>query len=494
MTDFLDGKVKIRYPDRLFIGGEWVAAASSERIELVSPVSEQVFGTVAAAGRGDTEKAVAAAREAFDNGPWPRLPVAERRRYLELLIAELTARTDELAHAWTGQVGALYPFAQGGTAMSIGLLQFQADIAEQHVWEEKRPTMYPDNIGIVVREPIGVVAAIAPWNAPLFSLLIKAGPALIAGCTLVLKPSPETPLEAYILCECVEAAGFPPGVVNMITAERDVSDYLVQQPGIDQVSFTGSTVAGKRIGSVCAERIARCTLELGGKSPAILLDDFDIEQATSILAPTLTMLSGQVCSNLTRYLVPRGSHDDFVESLAAKLRQIVVGDPNDPLTGMGPLAMKRQLERVEGYVRTGIDQGATLVTGGRRPAHLNSGYYFEPTLFANVDNRSTIAQEEIFGPVVCVTPYEDVDDAIRLANETSFGLAGAVFTNDSQAAYRVARAVKAGSIGQNGLKPDFNIAFGGYKQSGIGREGGLDAIEHYLEIKTLVFEKDFERI
>ncbi|MGE3832940.1 MAG: aldehyde dehydrogenase family protein, partial [Parvibaculaceae bacterium] len=212
----------------------------------------------------------------------------------------------------------------------------------------------------------------------------------------------------------------------------------------------------------------------------------DIEEATSILAPTLTTLSGQVCSNLTRFLVPRTRHDDFVDSLAAKLSAIQVGDPYDPATQMGPLAMKRQLERVEGYIQKGVSEGAKLVTGGRRPAHLNHGFFFEPTLFANVDNRSTIAQEEIFGPVACVTAYEDLDDAIRLANETHFGLAGAVFTNDADAAYRVARSIKAGTISQNGLKPDFFIAFGGFKESGLGREGGLDAVLPYLETKTLV--------
>ena len=486
MVDFLDGKVSIRHPDKFFIGGEWVNPSSSQQFALVSPVTEQVYGNVAEAAEADMDRAVAAARQAFDHGPWPKMTPGERGKYLARLTAELTARNDELAHAWTGQIGAVFPFTQMATGMSIGLVDFQAKHADSYVWEEERPTMYPDSVGMIVREPVGVVAAIAPWNAPLFSLLIKVAPALVAGCTVVMKPSPESPLEAYILCECIEAAGFPAGVVNMLTADRGVSDYLVQQRGIDKVSFTGSTAAGKRIGAVCAERVARVTLELGGKSPAILLDDMDIDVATSILAPTLTQLSGQVCSNLTRFLVPRARHDDFVDAMAAKLSAIQVGDPYDPATQMGPLAMKRQLERVEGYIQKGLDQGAKLATGGRRPPHLNQGFFFEPTLFANVDNRSTIAQEEIFGPVATVTPYEDVEDAIRLANETNFGLAGAVFTNDADAAYRIGRAVKAGTMGQNGLKPDFFIAFGGFKESGLGREGGLDAVLPYLETKTFV--------
>jgi aldehyde dehydrogenase (NAD+) len=486
MVDFLDGKVSIRHPDKFFIGGEWVTPSSSKQIALVSPVTEQVYGHVAEAAEADIDRAVAAARQAFDHGPWPKMTPGERGKYLARLTAELTARNDELAHAWTGQIGPVFPFTQMATGMSIGLVDFQAKHADSYVWEEQRPTMYPDSVGMIVREPVGVVATIAPWNAPLFSLLIKVAPALVAGCTLVMKPSPESPLEAYILCECIEAAGFPAGVVNMLTADRGVSDYLVQQRGIDKVSFTGSTAAGKRIGAVCAERVARVTLELGGKSPAILLDDMDIDEATNILAPTLTTLSGQVCSNLTRFLVPRARHDDFVDGMAEKLKAIQVGDPYDPATQMGPLAMKRQLERVEGYMDKGISEGAKLVTGGRRPPQLNRGFFFEPTLFANVDNRSTIAQEEIFGPVATVTPYDDVEDAIRLANETKFGLAGAVFTNDSDAAYRIGRAVKAGTMSQNGLKPDFFIAFGGYKESGLGREGGLDAVLPYLETKTFV--------
>jgi acyl-CoA reductase-like NAD-dependent aldehyde dehydrogenase len=486
MTEFFDGKVKIRHPDRFFIGGEWVEPSSGKRIEIVSPVTEQVIGSVAEAVEADVDRAVAAARQAFDHGPWPHLSASERGVHLARLVEQLNARSEELAHAWTGQIGAVFPFTQGATAMSIGLIDFQAKHASSYVWQEERATLYPDSVGMVVREPVGVVAMIAPWNAPFFSMVIKLAPALVAGCTVVMKPSPESPLEAYILAECIEAAGIPPGVANLITADRAVSDYLVQRPGIDKVSFTGSTLAGKRIASVCAERVARVTLELGGKSPAILLDDMDIEQATSILAPTLTMLSGQVCSNLTRYLVPRRRHDDFVDSLVAKLKGIQIGDPYDPATQMGPLAMRRQLARVEGYIQKGLAEGARLATGGQQPSHLNQGFFFEPTLFVNVDNRSTIAQEEIFGPVACVTAYDDLDDAIRLANETKFGLAGAVFTNDAEAAYRVGRAIKAGTISQNGLKPDFNIAFGGYKESGMGREGGIDAVLPYLETKTFV--------
>tara|TARA_B110001454_G_scaffold216927_1_gene241107 strand:- start:7423 stop:8904 length:1482 start_codon:yes stop_codon:yes gene_type:complete len=488
MNQFFDGKVTISNPDAFYIGGEWVSPASAKRIEIISPVTELVAGSIPEAVEQDVERAVAAARTAFENGPWPRMSVAERKPYFARLLQALQARTDELAHAWTGQIGAAFTFAQGGTQMAHMQFQFQLDNADSYVWQEQRPSMYPGSVGLVVREPVGVVAAIAPWNAPYFSLAIKVAPALMAGCTVVMKPSPESPLEAYILCECIEAAGFPAGVVNMIVADREVSDYLVRQPGIDKVSFTGSTTAGKRIGAVCADRVARFTLELGGKSPAIVLDDMEISTAVSILAPTLTMLSGQVCSNLTRFLISRKRHDEFVDAMATQLQAIKVGDPYAEDTQMGPLAMKRQLERVESYVEKGVSGGAKLVTGGKRPSHLNRGFFFEPTLFADVDNSSVIAQEEIFGPVACVTAYDDLDDAIRLANETSYGLAGAVFTNDADAACRLARSVKAGTISQNGLKPDFQISFGGFKQSGIGREGGIEAVNPYLETKTLILD------
>ncbi len=456
---------------------------------MISPTTEIVAGTVPEAVEADVDKAVAAARKAFDEGPWPTMTVAERKPYFKRLMKELVARTEELAHAWTSQIGAVHSFALAGTQMSHMHFQFQIDNAESYVWQEQRPTMYPDSVGLITREPVGVVAAIAPWNAPYFSLAIKVAPALMAGCTVVMKPSPESPLEAYILCECFEAAGFPPGVVNMLVADRGVSDYLVHQPGIDKVSFTGSTAAGKRIGAVCSDRVARFTLELGGKSPAILLDDMDVETAAGILAPTLTNLTGQVCSNLTRFLVSRSRHDEFVDAMKTQLEAIKVGDPYAEDTQMGPLAMKRQLERVEGYIEKGLAEGARLVTGGQRPSHLNQGYFIQPTLFANVDNMSTIAQEEIFGPVACVTAYEDMDDAIRLANQTSFGLAGAIFTNDTDAAYKMSRSIRAGTVAQNGLKPDFFISFGGYRQSGVGREGGLDAVNAYLETKTLVLDR-----
>jgi acyl-CoA reductase-like NAD-dependent aldehyde dehydrogenase len=300
-------------------------------------------------------------------------------------------------------------------------LQYFAGLAGSYPFETRQPISMGPGTAVIVREPVGVVVAIAPWNAPFAIMTQKIAPALVAGCTVIMKPSPETPLEAYIIAECAEAAGFPHGVINLVPAHREASDYLVRNPGVDKVSFTGSTVAGRRIASVCADRVARCTLELGGKSAAIILEDFPIEEAAGILTGTICTMTGQVCATLSRVIVPRAKHDALAAAICKAMGQIKVGDPNDPATQMGPLAMERQLRRVEGYIAKGKQEGATLACGGGRPKHLSRGYYFEPTLFTNVDNRMTIAQEEIFGPVICLIPADSEQDAIRIANESIYG-------------------------------------------------------------------------
>jgi acyl-CoA reductase-like NAD-dependent aldehyde dehydrogenase len=481
--------IGLKHPDKFFIGGKWCKPSTQKRLTLVNPATEGAIMRIAEAGEADIDASVAAARSAFDEGPWPRMSHAERAVYMTRMVEALKDRVPDLAHAWTQQVGVTFASAKANSRAAIAVFAYYAGLAESFRWEEERPTYFRGQKGLIVREPVGVVAAIVPWNAPFFTLANKAAPALIAGCTLIMKPSPETPIEAYILAEAAEAAGLPPGVINLVTAHRGVSEHLVRSPAVDKVSFTGSSAAGKRIASICGERIARFTLELGGKSAAILLDDYDIHQAAHDLATSGCQLSGQVCSNLTRFLVPASSHDRFVEALAAQLRAVRVGDPYDPETQMGPLAMERQLHRIREYIETGKKDGAELVCGGGHPAHLSTGYFLEPTLFAHVDNRSTIAQEEIFGPVFCVTPYRGVEDAIRLANDSPFGLNGAVFTNDSDQAYRVARAVRTGTLGQNGSRTDFSIAFGGFKESGCGREGGTEGVLPYIETKTVVLDR-----
>ena len=339
-----------------------------------------------------------------------------------------------------------------------------------------------------MREPVGVVAAIIPWNAPASLIAYKCAPALLAGCTVILKASPEAPGAAYLLAEICEAIGLPAGVLNVLTADREVSELLVRHPGVDKVTFTGSTAAGRRIASICGERIARCTLELGGKSAAVILDDYDIGKAAATISGNAGFLTGQVCSSLTRIVVTKQRHDALVDALSASFSKVKVGDPFDASTGMGPLAMSRQRDRVEGYIAKGKAEGAKLATGGGRPKHLPRGYFIEPTVFGNVDNHSTIAREEIFGPVLSVIPADSEANAIEIANDSIYGLNASVFTNDVERAYATARELRSGTVGHNSFRTDFNIAFGGFKQSGIGREGGTEGLVPFLETKTLILD------
>ncbi|WP_068074773.1 aldehyde dehydrogenase [Novosphingobium lentum] len=478
--------VTIAHPDCLYIGGQWVPAHSGRAIELVSPDTEQVVARVAEADEADMDAAVAAARAAFDHGSWPVTAPAERVAAFRRMVDHLRARVPELAAAWTAQMGGLASFAGPMHGGSVMVLDQIAGFAERFAFVEQRPSMGAA-VGLVAYEPVGVVAAIAPWNGPFGIMANKVAYALLSGCTVIMKPSPETPLEAYIIAEAAEAAGIPPGVVNLVCGHREASDHLVCNAGVDKVSFTGSTVAGQRIASVCGSRIARCTLELGGKSAAIVRDDFAIADAAKMLTGTITMMSGQVCAMLSRVIVPRRRHDELADAIAAEMKQVVIGHSDDPATQLGPLAMKRQLERVEMYVQEGR-KSADLVTGGNRPAAMNRGYFMEPTLFANVSNTSRIAQEEIFGPVLSLIPADDEEDAIRIANESRFGLNGSVLTHDADAAYRIGRRIRTGGFGQNGLRMDFGLPFGGFKQSGIGREGGPEGFMAYLELKTMLLD------
>jgi acyl-CoA reductase-like NAD-dependent aldehyde dehydrogenase len=481
--------VTLAHPNELFIGGRWVAPAAGGRIEVISPDTEQVAAVVAEAGERDMDAAVSAAREAFDRGPWPRMEPAERAAIVRRMAGLLRERQDELARAFVAEIGALASFAPFAAMGATGTFDSYANIAEKYDWVKEEPSTVPGHKVLVIREPVGVVAAISPWNMPYAIMAQKVAPALVAGCCVIMKPSPETPLDAYIIAEAAERAGLPPGVLNLVPAHREAADYLVRNPGVDKISFTGSTVAGRRIATVAGERIARVTLELGGKSAAIVLDDMPTAAAAKILARTIIVLSGQVCAMLSRAIVPAARHDELADAIAAEMRQVKIGYSSDPATQMGPVAMKRQLERIERYVALGIKEGARLVTGGRRPPQLKKGYFFEPTLFANVDNRMTIAREEIFGPVLSLIPARDLDHAVELANESDYGLNSAVLTNDVEAVYRVGRRLRAGNVGHNGMKADFNQPFGGFKQSGVGREGGVEGLMPYIETKTMLIEK-----
>jgi aldehyde dehydrogenase (NAD+) len=478
----------LRHTDRFFIGGEWVEPSSSAKIDVIDSATEELFFSVAEAGAADMARAVDAARRAFDDGPWPRMTHAERAGWIRALGAGVQARTDDLGQIWPRESGVLHSVAQYSGMMASGALESYAVLADTFPFEEEATPTLGGEFGLLVREPVGVVGAIIPWNAPVTLIAHKIGPALLAGCTVVLKSSPEAPGEGYVFAEVAEEIGLPPGVLNVLTADREVSELLVTNAGVDKITFTGSTAAGRRIASLCGERIARCTLELGGKSAAVILDDADLASVAKTISRAECFLSGQVCSSLTRIVVPRGRHDELVDALAGTFSKVQVGDPFEATTQMGPLAAERQRDRVEGYIKKGVDEGAKLATGGGRPKDLERGWYVEPTVFGNVDNHSTIAQEEIFGPVLSVIPADDEQDAVRIANDTIYGLNSAVFTSDVDRAREVAGQLRAGTVGQNAFRTDFGIAFGGFKQSGIGREGGKEGLLPFLETKTVILD------
>ncbi len=478
--------ITLSNPDKLFIGGRWVAPATTRRLSLVNPATEEAFCEVAEAGAADVDAAVSAARTAFDEGPWPRMTPAERAAMMRKLAAALEQRTAQLDAAWIAQVGTPVSMATGSGFGAGALLTYYAALAENTAFEDVRPSAgFVSKVAVVVKEPVGVVAAINPWNGPLMGMMMKVAPALAAGCTIVMKPSPETPLETFMIAEAAEEIGLPAGVLNLLPADREVSDQLVRHPGIDKVAFTGSTAVGLHVASICASRMARYTMELGGKSAAIILDDFDPAQTGPMLAPLVTQLCGQACINYSRILIPRARYADHVESLAAAMKAVPVGNPLDPATQMGPLAMKRQLERVQGYIAKGVAEGAQLATGGGRPADLNQGYFIEPTVFAGATNQMVIAREEIFGPVTAAIPYDSVEEAIAIANDSEFGLSGGVYTGDTDRAYAIARSIRTGHFTQNGREFDLTNPFGGFKKSGYGREGGPEGMDPYVEVKTV---------
>ena len=477
----------LRHTDRFFIGGDWVAPSSGRRIDVIDSVTEEVFLSVAEAREADMSSAVAAARRAFDEGPWPRMTHAERAGYLRAIGKGIRSRADDICRIWPRESGVLQAHARAMVAGAANDFDNYAALAETFPFEE-RVTPSAGEFGLVVREPVGVVGAIIPWNGPIGLIAHKVAPALLAGCTVVLKSAPEAPGEGYVMAEIAAAVGLPPGVLNVLTADREVSELLVRDRRVDKITFTGSTAAGRRIASLCGDRIARCTLELGGKSAAVVLEDADIAATADVLANAECLVTGQVCSSLTRIVVTRRRHDDMVEALASAFSKVRVGDPFDARTQMGPLVSSRQRDRVEGYITTGIAEGATLATGGRRPAHLDRGYFVEPTVFGHVDNSSRIAQEEIFGPVLTVIPADDEDHAVALANDTIYGLNASVFTADVDRARDIARRIRAGTIGHNEFRSDFGMGFGGFKQSGIGREGGVEGMRAFLETKAVILD------
>jgi acyl-CoA reductase-like NAD-dependent aldehyde dehydrogenase len=471
--------------DQLLIGGEWVAPAGNTRFDVTSPASLEVIGSVPEGIEADIDAAVAAARHAFDRGPWPTTPASERIKVIKKFAELLEANLEDFKSVISQEMGAppatveMMMYTPGKAALDVFI-----GLADTFPWEETRTGAF--GTSKVRREPVGVVAAIIPWNVPLFIAINKVIPALLAGCTVVLKPAPETPIDALMFGKLLMEAGLPEGVLSVVPADREVSEYLVTHPGVDKVSFTGSTAAGRRVGSLATERLKRISLELGGKSAAIVLDDVDLAASSFMIAMSGLMNSGQACVAQTRIMVPRTRYDEITEAVVEAAKMFTVGDPSDPMTQMGPLVAERQRDRVEGYIEKGKAEGARMVLDGVRPAGLDKGWYVGPTVFADVDNKMTIAQEEIFGPVLSVLPYDTEDQAVDMANDSDFGLAGSVWTTDIDHGYEIAKRVRTGTYGINWYAFDMGSPFGGYKCSGIGREDGPEGLASFCELKSIL--------
>ena len=466
--------------DKLFVGGEWIDPAGDGTIEVVNPSTEEVIGTIPEGTPEDVDRAAAAARNAFDG--WSQATPAERAPYLAAIGAALNERGDEIAALVATELG--MPIRQarmiqaGLPAMSFSSMP---ELMEHVTWELE--------IGnsLIVREAVGVVGAITPWNYPLHQISLKVAPALAAGCTVVLKPSEVVPLNAFVLAEIIEAAGLPPGVFNLVTGTGpEVGEAIVRHPEVDMVSFTGSTRAGRRVSELASEHVKPVALELGGKSPNVILDDADLEHAVADGVAKCFLNSGQTCSALTRMIVPREKLEEAEGIAAASAGKYALGDPFDEGTRLGPVVSETQLERVRGYIEKGIEEGARLVTGGAEaPADRERGYFVQPTVFSDVTSDMTIAQEEIFGPVLVIIPHDGEEDAVRIANDSDYGLAGGVWSGDEERAKSVARRMRTGQIEINGGAFNPLAPFGGYKRSGHGREAGPFGIEEFLTEKSL---------
>jgi geranial dehydrogenase len=470
--------------DSFFIGGEWVAPASSKRFELINAGTQESLGSVPEAVEADVDRAVAAARQAFDHSTWATRAPSERAAAMRRFAEALQKRAPDLAQAVSQQNGMpifLSEMLEGG--FSVGVLSYYAGLADTLALSEKRPSQMGVET-LVERSALGVVAAIVPWNFPVTLAISKIAPALAAGCTLVIKPSPGTVLDSYVMAEAAKEADLPPGVINWVAADRAVGAYLVSHPGVDKVAFTGSTGAGRAIAKSCGELLRPVTLELGGKSAAIILDDANLDLVVQGLPMASLLNNGQACYNGTRILAPASRYNDVVAAVTAMAQGFKLGDPMDRTTTMGPMATAAHRDRVESYIAKGKTE-ARLVAGGGRPKGLDRGWFVEPTVFADVDNMAVIAQEEIFGPVLSVIKYQDEADAVRIANQSAFGLGGSVWSSDGERAMALARQVQTGTIGINGYMPSVGSPFGGIKASGLGREFSPEAIGGYQQLKSI---------
>jgi betaine-aldehyde dehydrogenase len=471
--------------DKLYIGGKWVAPATDQVLEVFSPATEERVGSCPVASPADIDDAVATARRAFDEGPWPQTTPAERGEILAKAAKLIEERGDALNALISSEMG--QPPAMVGMMQqtpSLATLNFYAGLANEFEWEQTRTGAFGQTK--VLREPVGVVAAVLAWNVPLFLAVNKLSPALLAGCTVLLKPAPESPLSTHLLAEIFAEAGVPEGVISVLPGGAETGEYLVSHPGIDKITFTGSSPVGRKIGAIAAQNLKRCSLELGGKSAAIILEDADLAATMPMLVMSGLMNTGQACVAQTRILAPRSRYDEVLDALVAGAGFMTVGDPSDPAAQLGPLISEKQRDRVEGYIAKGKEQGARVVLGGGRPEGLDKGWYVEPTIFADVDHSMSIAREEIFGPVLSVIPYDSEDEAIKIANDSDYGLAGSVYTTDIDHGLAVAKQIRTGTYAINWYAFDPGSPFGGYKASGIGRENGPEGLEAFCETKSVL--------
>ena len=467
--------------NQLFIGGAWVAPSGKQTIEVHNAGNGEVMGRVPLGDDKDVERAVAAARSALDS--WSATTPEQRSQFLEKISGGLKARADELARLIAQEVGMpLKMAARIQAGLPIANFANYAKILREFSFEQRVGN------SIVVRDPVGVVGAVTPWNYPLHQIALKVAPALAAGCTVVLKPSEVAPFNAFLLADVIESVGLPKGVFNLVTGTgAQAGEALVKHPGVDMISFTGSTRAGKRISELASQSVKRVALELGGKSASVILDDADIAAAVKGTVNGCYLNSGQTCTALTRMLVPESKYEEAAKAATEVAKSFSVGDPLSESTRLGPLTSAAQLERVRGYIKKGVQEGAELLVGGAEPPEgaPAGGYYVRPTVFGKVKNSMTIAQEEIFGPVLSIIPYNDEEEAVRIANDSPYGLAGAVWSKDEARAQRVARRIRAGQVDVNGGAFNMNAPFGGFKQSGHGREAGVFGLEEFLEYKSL---------
>lgn len=472
---------QVRLHDQFYVNGQWVPPHGTGLIEVINSTTEAVMGKVPEGTADDVNAAVAAAKAAFES--WSTTPIETRAQYLDQIAAKLKERQADIAATIAAEVGMPLPMA---TAVQAGLaitdVSTNAKLAREFQFEEQVGN------ALIAKEPIGVVGCITPWNFPLHQITAKVAPALAAGCTVVLKPSEVAPLTAFMLAEIIHEVGLPAGVFNLVTGYGPVvGEALAAHPDVDMISFTGSTRAGKRVSELATQTVKRVSLELGGKSANIILDDADFERAVASGVGNCYFNSGQTCSALTRMLVPKSRYDEAVAIAKRAAEKFTVGDPLGGAAKLGPLVSATQRDRVVGYIEKGIAEGATVIAGGpEKPEGLEQGYFVRPTVFANVDNKMTIAQEEIFGPVLSLIAYEDEDDAVRIANDTVYGLSGGVWSGDPERAKRVARRLRTGQVEINGGKFNPLAPFGGYKQSGNGRELGKFGLEEFLEVKAML--------